>query len=237
MDVDAEYVNDTLIRCVAPPHNETGPVQVFVWINGDKLATNFLLFEYVVVEPPVVVSGSPQDILPVTLGTLGAAVAISLIVIVAGLNYLIYVILAAILVIRRRRALKKLPEPDYVSLAFAGALPDYELDKDTAEKLEGLEEVHNVVDSSDSQKLLLSPDFGLVTAICDTTQLSDVDQITKAIIYVYESNNHSVDIIKHFITREVQSSDTEGSLFRSNSIVSKMASHYGKMIGKHSLFR
>jgi hypothetical protein len=70
-----------------------------------------------------------------------------------------------------------------------------------------------------------------VDAVIHNTPSSDVDHVAKALIFITEAHKRSVDMIKHYVTPEVANSESVTTLFRSNSLVTKMTTHCNKVIG------
>jgi len=81
------------------------------------------------------------------------------------------------------------------------------------------------------QKLLLEQDLSLVMAIGSSIQITEADEVAHALICIFEANKQSVRLLKAFVTKEVASSETPNTLFRSNSISTKLMKMYTKMIG------
>lgn len=53
-------------------------------------------------------------------------------------------------------------------------------------------------------QLLLNYDYLLPTAVCEITSTSDIDQVAKAITFLFETHKRTVDLLKHLITIEVR---------------------------------
>jgi len=71
----------------------------------------------------------------------------------------------------------------------------------------------------------------LITAICEITASSDADHVVRALSFVMESHKLNVSLVKHFITYEVRTADNESTLFRANSNVARLTTHYNKLVG------
>jgi len=53
----------------------------------------------------------------------------------------------------------------------------------------------------------------------------------------YAAHGEAVGLVQYFITKEVESSNKEGTLFRANSISSKMFTTYSRVIALEYVFQ
>jgi len=112
-----------------------------------------------------------------------------------------------------------LSEPDYESLAFGKFLDDPpSVSKKQLTALKKLEE------------LLLNSDYLLTRLLCDNAKATEADNVAKVVTYLYAAHGEAVGLVQYFITKEVESSNKEGTLFRANSISSKMFTTYSRVI-------
>jgi len=122
----------------------------------------------------------------------------------------------------RREQRIKPPKPDYEALAYGSLLDDsVSLTKDQSTNLRKLED------------LLLEEDFVLTRAVCETMKATDAEQVAKALTYIYAAHGQAVELLKYFVTKEVAASNKEGTLFRANSVSTKIFNCYARMIGIH----
>jgi hypothetical protein len=173
--------NSTTIQCITPPSNGLSEktVKITVLLNGRRYTSDELSFQYQ------------------SNSSLNKDEEEPLMYILPGAAVVLCAIFGALLCIAKRRRNKGAPskfllEPDYPSLVFSGTVPPYEIDTKRQNQLMELEE------------MLLEMDFSLVTLLCDVTQVADMDQVARCLLYIYESRNHSIDLLKYFITRDVQ---------------------------------
>jgi hypothetical protein len=116
----------------------------------------------------------------------------------------------------------KVAKPDYESLAYGNLSEDHvNLSKSQQSNLRKLED------------LLLEEDFALTQTICETMKATDAEQVAKALAYIYAGHGQAVELLKFFITKEVGASNKEGTLFRANSVSTKIFNCYARMIGIH----
>eukprot|EP01119_Soliformovum_irregulare_P002244 TRINITY_DN12528_c0_g1_i1.p1 TRINITY_DN12528_c0_g1~~TRINITY_DN12528_c0_g1_i1.p1 ORF type:complete len:1070 (+),score=179.39 TRINITY_DN12528_c0_g1_i1:67-3276(+) len=83
---------------------------------------------------------------------------------------------------------------------------------------------------------LLQQDLQAAFAISEMTQITEADKIAKALVVVYQDNDKAINLLQAFIDQEVETSESAGTLFRSNSMVSKMFKFYSRLIGLPYLY-
>jgi hypothetical protein len=71
--------------------------------------------------------------------------------------------------------------------------------------------------------------------IFDAITVTKTDQLALSLITILEMHNKTLDLIKVFVTREVAANEEFGTLFRSNSMASKLMKFYCKLIGQKYL--
>ncbi|KAJ6239433.1 ras gtpase-activating protein [Anaeramoeba flamelloides] len=74
--------------------------------------------------------------------------------------------------------------------------------------------------------------FFFIKTLCSIISTSDYDLIANSLNYIYENQKHNLSLLTLLIENEVSQTKTEATLFRGNSLVSKILSNYCKMIGK-----
>jgi len=93
----------------------------------------------------------------------------------------------------------------------------------------------NPRDKNSLEELLLDPSLQVVSLLSDVTQITEADELAKALVHVFEYHHSSMVLLRHFILREVAASTSAGTLFRSNSMASKMIKVYSFLVGSHYL--
>lgn len=83
---------------------------------------------------------------------------------------------------------------------------------------------------------LLVEDLKVAFAISSITQITEADKIAKAMIVIYQDNHKVLPLLEAFITEEVRTTESSGTLFRANSMVSKMFKFYSRLIGLPYLY-
>eukprot|EP01089_Gocevia_fonbrunei_P001501 TRINITY_DN1138_c0_g1_i1.p1 TRINITY_DN1138_c0_g1~~TRINITY_DN1138_c0_g1_i1.p1 ORF type:complete len:1456 (+),score=163.65 TRINITY_DN1138_c0_g1_i1:50-4417(+) len=216
-DVNVMFVNSTTLNAISPPLTGagSGSASTTLFINGKPFTPNSLPFSFISND-----SGSDNGgkIAGIVVGVVGG---VCLLIIIA-------IIVATIIVMKLRSnsgaPKMKLEEPDYEDIAYGSDTNQtYSVDKSGANKLTALEE------------LLLDMEY--VFPVCEITQATEADVVAKSFVYLYADNGRAVELINNFITLEVENSSKEGTLFRSNSMASKMFKTYSKMIGIKYLWK
>jgi len=72
--------------------------------------------------------------------------------------------------------------------------------------------------------------------ISSITQITEADKIAKALVVVFQDNNKVLNLLESFISEEVRTTESAGTLFRANSMVSKMFKFYSRLIGLPYLY-
>lgn len=71
----------------------------------------------------------------------------------------------------------------------------------------------------------------VVGAISDVTQITEQEKLAKSLVYLFEDKNAILNLINWSISKEVEAPDvTEGTMFRQNSLATKLFSHYAKLV-------
>ena len=81
------------------------------------------------------------------------------------------------------------------------------------------------------EKILLEEHFYIVCALADATQITEADELASALVQLFTANDLVMPLLLLFITKEVRGSTHPSTLFRGNSLASKMMKAYSKMIG------
>eukprot|EP01100_Stratorugosa_tubuloviscum_P000181 TRINITY_DN1038_c1_g1_i1.p1 TRINITY_DN1038_c1_g1~~TRINITY_DN1038_c1_g1_i1.p1 ORF type:complete len:534 (+),score=237.73 TRINITY_DN1038_c1_g1_i1:74-1675(+) len=84
-------------------------------------------------------------------------------------------------------------------------------------------------------QLLLSPDLQLTIALCSAAPVTAADDIAKALINIFEVRGNTFSLLRSLITEEAANTSSASTLFRSNSMASKMMSAFGRITGQEYL--
>jgi neurofibromin 1 len=76
----------------------------------------------------------------------------------------------------------------------------------------------------------------LLGAICDTTSVTEADKVAKSLIYVFQKHSKALPAMMYRTAVEIQLAESENTLFRGNSMASKMFNTYCKMVGLEYLW-
>eukprot|EP00002_Diphylleia_rotans_P025133 TRINITY_DN4977_c0_g1_i1.p1 TRINITY_DN4977_c0_g1~~TRINITY_DN4977_c0_g1_i1.p1 ORF type:complete len:729 (-),score=121.13 TRINITY_DN4977_c0_g1_i1:921-3107(-) len=85
------------------------------------------------------------------------------------------------------------------------------------------------------QEILFAPDLLLATAISTTVPITEAEDIAKSLVRVFQSCGDTLRLLKFSIKREVAATESANTLFRSNSMSSKLLSHFSRMAGTQYL--
>ncbi len=79
----------------------------------------------------------------------------------------------------------------------------------------------------------------LVQAITDSCAATEADNLTKSFVHLYASKGKALPVLLRYIQQEIAAitADNEGTLFRANSIASKMFKVYSKIEGLPYLWK
>jgi len=86
------------------------------------------------------------------------------------------------------------------------------------------------------EQLLLADDLKLAFTVSNITQITEADKIAKALVILFQEHNKTLSLLQAFIDEEVKNTESAGTLFRSNSMVSKMFKFYSRLIGLPYLY-
>jgi hypothetical protein len=227
--IKAQYVSVTQLSFIAPASALADPntVEVYVYLNNTLYATDPLSLNYIcshILSILLVVSYPELLIIPTAADSgVGAAVLAPTI----SLAALVIIGLIVALIIMKTRKIGffnefKLKEPDYVLVAFGPALLEeqYKPPKDNWDIL--------------IQKINKEPNF--VNMLVLGTASTEEDQLARTLVYVFEKYDQSVPSMVRLVQREINLTTFENTLFRQNSITSKMFKFYSKVVGINYLF-
>lgn len=118
---------------------------------------------------------------------------------------------------------KQLEEPNYLQIAFGKHLegPHYILPKDNFKTLE---------------KALLEYNHEYLFAISRHVPLTEHDKFAKSLIALFHSHGFAKEVVVAMISEEVAKEKSENTIFRGNSITSKLFKFYSKILGVRFLW-
>lgn len=80
-------------------------------------------------------------------------------------------------------------------------------------------------------ELLLDPSALLVTTMSTLFRGNDMDRLAKAMVEIFATNGEFMPLLKAALEREVQGTHDIGTLFRSNSVASRLMSSFSRSVG------
>jgi len=81
-------------------------------------------------------------------------------------------------------------------------------------------------------ELLLKTRHLVIGAICDTINLVEVDSICKAIMNVFTWNRKALPLLEWAIRQEVRNTESVSTLFRGQSLITRLLSDYAILVGQ-----
>ena len=78
-------------------------------------------------------------------------------------------------------------------------------------------------------------DLDIVLTLGDVTPITEADKVAQLLVRIFEANDKALDLLKYSIRKEVLKTEKENTLFRLNSMATKLLSAYCKLIGKDYL--
>ncbi|KAI8920521.1 hypothetical protein BC831DRAFT_92159 [Entophlyctis helioformis] len=84
-------------------------------------------------------------------------------------------------------------------------------------------------------ELITDDDLAIVLTLCEVTSSNDIDEIASALLSVFEQCGKASALITTVIADEIQRTDTAASIFRRNSIATKLLALYAKSEGQDFL--
>lgn len=84
-------------------------------------------------------------------------------------------------------------------------------------------------------ELLLKDDLVVTLALCNAIPVTAADAVAKALINVFEAKGNTFRLLRALIEEEARSTTSASTLFRSNSMASKLMSAFGRITGQEYL--
>lgn len=82
---------------------------------------------------------------------------------------------------------------------------------------------------------LLVNDLQFALALCDSCPSSEVDEMSIALLNIFDSRGHGLTLLKELIEQEVANTESESELLRRNCVATKMLSVFAKWKGSDYL--
>lgn len=212
-------VNDTFLEVLIPSSFNAQTVkgyQLNLTVGGQSISQLADISPGQTINP---LASKPTSQIPVIVGSSVAAVLVLIII----------VLLILLIIYRRRKARNTAPftpveKKDFTPIIFGNQSTTTAEDKKKAGDIKALED------------LLVQDDLKLALKISDLTQITEADAVAKALVIVFEAHDKTLHLLKKFIQEEVEQSESASTLFRSNSMVSKMFKFYSRLIGLPYLY-
>mmetsp|Transcript_15903 Transcript_15903/g.40714 ORF Transcript_15903/g.40714 Transcript_15903/m.40714 type:complete len:3398 (+) Transcript_15903:1469-11662(+) len=154
----------------------------------------------------------------------GAAVAI-------GLGGVIISLLAAAFIMWRYNKPKH-DADDYMDVDFN---PDeFEEQDDHDAHLED-QRLKHLKPRGPLEELLLEENLAVVLALAQVIDMADADRFARSLVNIFEHHGETLHLIEKLIELEVRLATSPGTLFRANSIASKVISAYTRLVGSNYL--
>lgn len=81
------------------------------------------------------------------------------------------------------------------------------------------------------EKLIVEEKLILVEQLSNLTQVTESDDLAKYLVYLFEKHQKMMPLISYAVKSEITGAESAQTLFRANSLASKLFKHYSKMIG------
>jgi hypothetical protein len=114
-------------------------------------------------------------------------------------------------------------EPDYTEVAFKNEVAlQYKITaKDDYEELENI---------------LMNRDRTFLKAVAAVTSATEDDAVSRSLTFIAHKRKVASDMIQYFASDEVMKAKSENTIFRQDSLSSKMFKYYSKIVGTRYLF-
>ena len=80
--------------------------------------------------------------------------------------------------------------------------------------------------------LLLEPELRLLSAISDSCQITEADELSQVLVRFYHYRDRVMLLLRAAIREETYKTDTASTLFRRNSLATKLIVHFSREMGK-----
>lgn len=80
-------------------------------------------------------------------------------------------------------------------------------------------------------ELILDPSLEVVLTLADVTPITEADAVAQLLVRIFEANDATMTLLRGAISAEVQRTDSANTLFRRNSMATKLLAAHCKLIG------
>jgi len=84
-------------------------------------------------------------------------------------------------------------------------------------------------------EIVMDRDLTLVLMLSDVVQITEADKVAQLLVRIFEANDKTMDLLKASISAEVAKTETANTLFRRNSVATKLLAAYCKLCGAEYL--
>ncbi|CAG8508989.1 2177_t:CDS:10 [Funneliformis mosseae] len=84
-------------------------------------------------------------------------------------------------------------------------------------------------------ELITESDLNIALSLCEVCPVSDIDEVAKTLLAVFDSRNKTMSLLKAIIEKEVISTEHESDLFRRNCMATRMLAAFAKTHGTEYL--
>lgn len=84
-------------------------------------------------------------------------------------------------------------------------------------------------------ELIMEGDMALILTLGDSIQITEADKVAQLLVRIFEANDKTLELVRAAIDAEVSKTETANTLFRRNSMVTKMLAAYCKLCGRDYL--
>ncbi|CAG8518713.1 24789_t:CDS:10 [Dentiscutata erythropus] len=100
-------------------------------------------------------------------------------------------------------------------------------------EFEGLAE--NAMNDRYDRLLMTESDLNIALSLCEVCPVSDIDDVSRVLLSVFDSRNKTMPLLKGVIEKEVLSTEYESDLFRRNCMATRMLAAFAKIHGAEYL--
>jgi neurofibromin 1 len=84
-------------------------------------------------------------------------------------------------------------------------------------------------------QLMLEPDLTVALALSEVTQMTEADEVAGMLVRIFEVYDKTISLLRASIEAEVNRTDQSATLFRRNSMCTKLLAAFSKVNGREFL--
>ena len=84
-------------------------------------------------------------------------------------------------------------------------------------------------------EIVMEPKLDLILSLCEVTPITEADAVCSLLVRIFQANDRTLDLLKASIVFEVSKTESANTLFRLNSMATKLLAAYCKLNGKEYL--